>query len=477
MEDKPLVVDNKEESNASYSYFNFILLSLRVSSIYFIDSIPLTFTFYMLRNKGDLYLTSTLGLSLTYQAFSFSFLYGFGDAFGVLGSRLWGAKKYSEYTVLYFKSILLTAIGMLASQLFILWSPTILKALCIGDDLTSRVVWFLKWVMVERAIDIFNTMGRCVIVSQELSGVFIYINVACLTVFFVTSVTCFTYLQMGLGGYIIARYAKNITEAALQLYFLLKNAKPEMLFVPSRSEITTGLYSMISFYLYSGFGIYGEIMAVEATTQFAAYSGDLTQISAYVSFINIMYFFMFIGLGMFNTLRTHCNMEKGRGNIPKMMWIAQLYYKFNFLTTFALSIFIYTFAYQIARLFVKDEVAVANLVHLLRIYVFILPVDFNLSFSGTFLRTLDRANQVFYCTAIYFPVVMIISASVCTYGLGLGNNGLVGSYTVAVLSTYSIIVYLIYRVLKLPGTQLFEKSESAIESIELSLLDKDKSLA
>lgn len=470
MVDSNSLLTDEARPAMKYSYISFVLLSLRISSIYFIDSIPLTFTYYMLGSRGDLYLTSTLGLGLTVQCFSFSFIYGFGDAIGILGSRLYGAGKHSEYTVLFGKTMVLMLTCLIVSETSIILSPITLRALGIREDLSARVVWFLRCNMAERAIDCFNTIGRCVIVSQELSWVFLYMNVICLSVFFITSTTCFTVFHMGVGGYVIARYGKTITEFILQIYFMMNYAEKEMLYVPKLSAVFSGIHKILPFYLYSGFGIYGEIMAVEASSQFAAYSGDLSQLSAYVSLLNIIYFLGSIALGMNNTLRTHCNIEKGRKDITKMFWTAKLYYKYAICTAIGFSFLVFTFAYKIASVFTTDRDTIGNLTHILRIYAFILPVDFNMGFSGTFLRTLDKANQLFYCNAIYFPSIMMVSASITTYGYHLGNNGLLASYILSVGSTYSIVLTLLYRTIKTYDVDKLEDSQQDIIPIEKELL-------
>ena len=82
---------------------------------------------------------------------------------------------------------------------------------------------------------------------------------------------------------------------------------------------------MMAFYLHSGFGIYGEIITVEASALFAAYTQDLSQTSVYADLINIIYFIGFFGIEFCNTLRTHCNIEKGKHSIEGMTHIIKMY--------------------------------------------------------------------------------------------------------------------------------------------------------
>lgn len=467
-----LATDN--EPADKYSYYNYIKSSFQITSIYLIDSIPITYTFYMLKYKNDLYLSSALGLGLTYQCFSFSFIYGFGDAFGVLGSRLYGSGDFSAFNVLCFKSIVLIFLCLVASESCMLASPHVLRWLGIDQELINRIYWLLCWNMVERAIDCFNTVGRCVIMSQDLSKVFLPMNLICLTVFFIFACIGFNYFGWGLGSYIMARYAKTITETVLQIYFLIRYAHSEMLFLPSLRELGSGVLDILALYLFCGFGLYGQIMAVEASSQFAAYSGDPSQISAYVSFINILNIFALIGCGMTCTMRTHCNYEKGQNNIKKMFWVAKIYYKYSIISGIGFGCLLYTYSYRLAIVFANDAKTVDNLASILKVYAFVLVIDYNLSFSSNFLRTLDRANEVFYCTAIYFPIVMITGASIVTYKYGMGNMGLLGCYSVGVVSTYCIIMALVYRETNRVYSQLRTSPDAKTSVIEVALMDKSK---
>lgn len=438
--------DNLIEDKAQdekYSYSNFIKFSFQICAVCFLDIIPVSFSYYVLKQKQDNLVMAALGFGLTYQTFCFSFLYGFSEAFGVYASRYFGAKNYGAFTTLIFQTVAIIGVFMIVSLSLMIFSPEIMEWLQIDKELRMPVTYFLYKNIVERIFDTYNTFGRNILVSQGIVKAFLYINIICLSLFFVIAYICFTWLDMTLEGYIIARYAKTFSETILLIYFIKTSSNKNIFVLPSFHSFFGNLKKITIFYVYAAFGLYGEYLAIEASSNFAAAGGTLSEAGAWMSFINVLYYFNFLGVGMGSTLRTHLNMQKGKHNIDKMFWIAKLYYKYAYLSGIILAVILFTFARTVAYQFTLDSETLDNLTFLLRFYSCFLFIDFNLGFSGVFLRTLDRAKAQFFCTAIYFPIVMITSSSISTYKFHLGNTGIISCYATAVLSTYVLIIYLI----------------------------------
>lgn len=433
---KPKTLKNK------YSYKNFITFSLQISSLYFIDLIPVSLSFFLLKAKHDNLITASFGFGLTYQSFCFVFVYGFTEAFGVFGSRYFGARNFTNFSILIFQTIAMMLIFMILSFSLMIFSPEIQSALGIDALLASNVSWFLHMNMIERAFDCFNTLGRHVLISQEISSVFIRVNVVCISAFITVAFLFIHVLDFGLGGYVIARYTKTLTETFMQIYYIKTLSHESILKIPPFRSLFQNARRTIFFYLYTAFGIYGQIMALEVSSNFAAVGNSLADTSAWMSFINVIYYCSFIGLGMTNTFRTHANIQKGKHNIDRMLWITKLYWKYAILTGFVLAFIIFVCARYIGSFFTEDPEALSSLAKLLRMYAFLVCIDFNLSYCGMVLRLFDRAWQQSLCAAVYFPVVMIVLSTISTYKYGLGNHGIFACYAFSVITTYLMILFL-----------------------------------
>lgn len=455
--DKELLTKPKGMKD-KYSYMKFITFSLQISSMYFIDLIPISFSYYLFKEKHDNLLTAAFGFGLTYQSFCFVFIYGFTEAFGVFGSRYFGAKKFNDFTVLIFQTLLLMLVFMILSFSLMIFSPEIQASLGIDYLLANQVSWFLHMNLVERAFDCMNTLGRNILVSQEISSVFLKINIICIAVFFALSFTCIHILDFGLGGYVIARYGKTLTETLISAYYIKTMSHKDILKIPSFKSLFINLRRIVLFYLYTAFGIYGSVMALEVSSNFAAVSNTLADTSAWMSFINCIYYCSFIGFGMTNTFRTHANIQKGKHNIDRMIWITKRYWTYAIFTGLGLGAIIFVFSKNIASFFTSEADTLQSLSTLLRLYSFLVFIDFNMSFCGMVLRLLDRAWQQSICAAVYFPIIMIILSTISTYKYKLGNKGIFASYAFSVVTTYLFILILNWKASKGYKEEFFERA-------------------
>lgn len=468
-EEKQLI---KTNTNANkYSYINFITFSLQISSLYFIDLIPISFSYYLLKAKQDNLLTAAFGFGLTYQNFCFVFVYGFSEAFGVFGSRYYGARNFNSFNIILFQTLGFMFLFLILSVSLMVYNLEIQRALGINELLANKVSWFLYCNILERVFDCLNTLGRHTLISQEITSVFFRINVMCILSFFIIAYVCINILNFGLGGYVIARYTKTLMETVLELYYIKKLSNESIMQIPALNSLSQNFKRTFLFYIYTAFGIYGTIMALEVSSNFAAVSNSLADTSAWMSFINVVYYCSFIGFGITNTLRTHANIQKGKHNLEKMMWITKLYWKYAIASGLGLGIILFVFSRTIASFFTERPETLNSLASLLRLYAFLVCIDFNMTFCGMVLRLFDRAWQQSICAAIYFPIVMILLSSISTYKYKLGNYGIFACYAFSVVSTYTMILILNIKAGKIYKEEFFERPSLSQLGSDLELTD------
>lgn len=398
-----------------------------------VDMLPITLAFFFLGIREAITEQSVLGFGLTYIVFTFGYSFSLPDLIGLKCSSLADKKNYGETTVMFGRVVLCTGVYVTSSFLISTFSGPILRASGIDYEFAVRVASFIKVMSIAKYLEILLYLGRGFLICQKITDVFWYLNMlsACSTIFFVY---LFLYkLEMSEKGYALAMFCKVFLETSLCIYFVMTRSNKELLFVPSLSQASKDFGEMFQYSVHIMVGNYGEWMAVEINSYFSALTKKVVNIVTWTCTMNVCNIHYLTGMGEISFLRTYGSNLIGAKDREGFKKLWNFCFKWAVVNHSVIAILVFIYASSIAHFYTSDIEAHPLLTRLLRILPFIFPAEYLLVFINTSMRLIGRESQQFKIVTFLFPLVIISTSLVLSFGLGLENFGLLFAFFITVI--------------------------------------------
>ena len=445
-----------KKTKLTKTFPEFCLSSFNIAISYVIDIIPISLTYLQLRPRNDELLLSTFGFGLSYLNLSLSFLYGFIEYFGVEASRSIGSKNYRRFTLVLFKTLFCMYLLSVISIFLILNSNFIMSVFGIEKNLTNNASFFVKINLFERLLDLGTTLLRGVMISQNFHNIFLPINIFNVILFMATSYITITILKLDLIGYTISRLIKTVVETLILFYFFRKYSNREIVHLPKFSDITKKFFKTFKKSFVTLLAIWGEVLSLEMTSILIAGLNDLVKTASWVSFINIVFYNLFLSLGMSNTFRTNVGILRGERNGKEMIKMIENYFYYSYMIAIFFSFIFYFFADKISLIFTQNLEILGYLTNYLKIYSFFLCFYLTRNCWNTVLRIMDYQKEQFYIGGVFFPLLILFLSCISIYVLNFGVYGVLLSF---LLSDFLINIIMIVLYLKKKDEFLFNLKE------------------
>ena len=423
------------------TFVDFSISTFNMALSYIIDIVPISLTYLQLRPRNDDLLLSTFGFGLSYLNLTLAFLYGFTEYFGVEASKCIGQKNYKRFTLVLFKTILSMYLLSFISIFLILNSNNIMRLFGIDEKLRNSASFFVKINLLERILDLGTTLLRGVMISQNFHKIFLPVNFFNVILFMITSYIFITILELDLIGYAISRLIKTVVEFFIIFYYFKKYSNREIVFLPKFSDITKNFFRTFKKSFITLLAIWGEVLSLEMTSIFIAGLNNLVKTASWVSFINIVFYNLFLSLGMSNTIRTNIGILRGKRNPEKMFKMIQSYCIYAYSISIVCSFACFFFANKIAYIFTQNPEVIGYLVSYLKIYSFFLCFYLLRNCWNTILRIMDFNTEQFIIGGVFFPILILTLSCLSIYVFNFGVYGVLISFLMSDALVNVILIY------------------------------------
>lgn len=388
--------------------------------------LPVVACFVLIGSIGDTVAVTVYGLSYSiYNMFCLCFIIAILEVAGANCAKEYGAGNFRGMASFFYKTLLLIVIVVLGYYFFIQFTFQILVFLNIEEDLALRTAALTQMSWLFNAILSFNMLLQTYLMSQDVLSELTYLNVGSIALVVLLGKFLIIDCGLGLAGMV---YTKLVQESLTFVYLcwvMLAKANKETLILPSADLIMDNMQHFVRKNIFSLLGVYGEYLAFEINTFFAAQLRNVNDIACWYTFDNYFMMVYFCSLGISNTFRTKIGQAVGEGRIQYARRKSMAFYLYTFLLSNVVLVVSWVYAEPIARVFLNNpEVTpkIAVCIKIMSFYLFAMLVLY--SFFAMF-RILNMDRYFFQMSAIVFPLLGGVLVWVLAFGFGMGLNGIV----------------------------------------------------
>ena len=463
-----------EKNIDDINFFYILKNALPISLNYYIDKIPFTMTFILLKILNQEKEQAILALTISYLNFSFAHLQNMESVIGIKCAKNYGKKNYQKFWDSFFIYTFINYLLFIQSFIAVYFSKEILIFLKVDFLIVDVISTLLKKIFILKLIENFSKILRGVLIAQKITHIFLYTNITNFIIFFSLNYITMINLNLSLNGFLIAFYAKTISEFLILIFLLKKNNKIKF-YYPTK-KIFKNFVKKLKFTINICFGRYGITMGIESQTYYTTLTkiNKIQNINSWYFFFNIIAYVYYIAQGGLSLFRTYTSYYYGQGNRKKFERVWKKLFRIIFCYKYFFVLLLGFFAYDVAELFTNDQLTKDLVVFLLRVYMFISPVGLIYDFYSMLLNVMGYDKCVFRISTILFPCCMITFGYLFCIYFGFGVKGLGFSFLLS-LTSYSVVVLVVFYS-RIDGIyKRMEKGEMEKEKskeIEIELIDK-----
>lgn len=445
MRDSLIVHKFKEEEQPikEVSYFQFMAFAIPISLNYMIDYFPQTVAYFIFAQKGELETQSVIGFGLTYIIFTYGYSTTIPDLIGLKISNLCEQKQYKSVTDILFKLFLCVLVYVFCSLILSFYSESIMLALSIDPGLASRCSVFIKCMIIPKLIEIILFFFKSLLISQKITSVFMYINIATTANLVISSYVFMYKMDISEIGYFLVILFKNLIEAAFLVYFLSTRCNREYLFIPKIKDMTAEYWPSFVYSIKILIGNYSEWTAAEVNSYLAALTKKAMNIVTWSCSLNFLLINFFFGCGEVAYFRTYGTIAIGEKNFEAFDSIRKKTLRFGLFNHTIVLILIFVFVEPVATFYTSDPATHSLMKNIFRIMSLSLVIDYTTFFHSTSLRMIRQESLQMKIMAVFYPIAIISTATILSIGFGLEVYGLAIAFNLSSFSG-SVIMYFLF---------------------------------
>lgn len=435
----------EELSLGDVSYFRLMRFAIPISVNYIIDFLPLTLAFFIFALKGELETQSVIGFGLTYIIFTFGYSTSIPDLIGLQISASCEQKQYKTVIDTLFRILFCVLVYIGCSLILSFWSYSIMIGVGIDHQLAYRCSLFIKWMTVPKLIEITLFFLKSLLISQKITDVFTYINMATCSNLVISSYIFMYKMNISEMGYFCVFLLKNLIETGFLLYFLKNRCSREYLFIPSLKDITKGFGDSFFYSVKILVGNYGEWTASEVNSYFAALSRKAMNIVSWSCAVNLIILNFFFGCGEMAYLRTYGAIALGLKDFKSFILIRKKCLFYGLANHCILGILLIIFSNTVAKFYTSDPETHYLMTRVFQLLSVNIVMDWWMVFNSTCLRLIMLESFQFKTMAALYPTIIVIFAYLFFFVIKWHIYGLVVSLTLSNLVVCLVMHYKYHR--------------------------------
>lgn len=396
-------------------------------------------------------------------------LLGVQESLGVVCSRLYGAQMYRETWQYLWKSLLISFSLAALFHLFTLRSAELLMSIGIDMEVAMASQRLLKWSALSLYFQGAGQIASNFLSSQQITRPLLYLNFLSVALTYVLATFFFGLLGTDERGYAYTKICQEIFNMIYCMVVVMKHIDREYFEPPSIASIRNKLLDFLMLTGYTALAFYGEMIAFEINTYYAALLHNVDALAIWVTYINYTGLVYFASVGFGATVRNLVGSRIGERRIQEAKSESLLY--FRLIGIFALVVIVLQLAYSenIARVFTKNEALVEGLQGNIKLYC--ISVFFTLITPGlnSLYRVVGKQTFMFYANVICYPLSTAIVNYFTCFVAGLGVLGINIGYIGCKVIVAIVLAIKLYWFI---DWQYIEFNRDAMDSFHDSLIEK-----
>jgi Na+-driven multidrug efflux pump len=407
-------------------FSEFILTSAPLIGSQIAMVLPVIACFVLIGSIGDTVVVTVYGLSYSiYNMFCLCFVISILEVAGANCAKEYGADNYRKMASYFYKTLSLIALVLIGYYFFIQFTYEILVFLNIEHEVAVKAAALTQMSWLFNSILSVNMLLQTYLMSQDVITELAYLNLGSILIVVIFGKVFIVDLAYREIGIVYTKLIQEVLSFIYLAYLMLRRAKKETLVQPSVGLLFADLRPFLKKNIFSLFGVYGEYLAFEINTFFAAQLHNVDDIAAWYTFDNFFLMVYFCSLGISNTFRTRIGQAVGEGRIAYARKKSIAFYFYTFILSNVVLILSWSYAEEISRVFLNNDdiiPKIATCIRLMSFYLYAVLVLY--SFFAVF-RILNMDRYFFQMSAIVFPVLGAVLVWIFGFGLGFGLNGIV----------------------------------------------------
>ena len=290
----------------------------------------------------------------------------------------------------------------------------------------------------------FNQMIQIYVSSQKITTPFFYQNIISIFIsiyFGKKYIVTDNYREMGFCYIRIIQESFNVIFSSLVMMIM---ANRESLIKPNLQIITKNFWNYFVYNMKTSLSFYGEVLAFEMNTYFAARLNDLKQLAGFVGIVNCLIFVFFMSIGFSNTFRTNIGNLLGEGHIQEARANTLIYTIYVFVIALILIFFLNMFLHQIAVIYAGKNDATPIVEAGIKAYYWNIFPTFILYSLCSIMRFLNYNELAVKTTMILMPILVFLISGFLAFKMDMKTVGLVYGILGSKVGPILIFFYMIY---------------------------------
>lgn len=429
--------------------FNFLSTSSILVGYQLTICLPFAICTIFIGRLGDPVALAAYGLMCTIINITFNgFTLGVQESIGVMTAKLFGANKVDEINGYFWKAMCLTTILAVIFHIFTYLSYDLMILISVQDEVALPCANVLKksafFIYFQGINGVFNNFFSGMHITRPI----FYLNIV--SIFIVFFFAKMYILEWGFRevGFAYTKLTQEMINTCFYVTLLVRNTDTRTWKWPSAKQFFGGFWTYMKHNVYTSLSFYGELIAYEVNTYYAALLHDVVELATWVTVMNFAGLFYFGSIGFANAIRNMIGHRAVKKQIKEAK--ADSFHYIIYVLGVSL-IIIALVAYNselIAQVFTASDDLVDKVSYNIRIYCFnLFPTLILLSFN-TLYRVVGRDEIQFAVNIIAFPIAIIIVSYLFCFTLGLKVAGLTISFSVCKLASVFLLAYVLYRVIE-----------------------------
>ena len=247
-------------------------------------------------------------------------------------------------------------------------------------------------------------------------------------------------------GFCYTRIVQELFNIIFTIVVMVIFADRESLIWPNKKLAFKNFSKHFFLCLKTSFVFYGESLAFELNTYFAARLGSISDLAVYIAINNSMMFIFYISIGFSNTFRANLGNALGAGSIQKARSNSFIYTIYVLLFSFILIFFINKYRENIAFFYSGNIETLPTVVRGVEAYYWNVFPTFILYSQNSVMRFLDKNDMAVSLNCIIMPILVVIFSGFLAFKTELRPVGLIYGFGISKIVILVFLFYIIYTV-------------------------------
>ena len=402
--------------------------------------LPLIICLLYIGRLGDPISLGAFGIASTIMNMIFNaVILGIQETFGVKASKFFATKNFVDFNKIFWKTVFLTTILIFLFAILAVYSTDLLIFINIqpqiaipAGELLIKSIPFLIFLGFNQVLQ------NCISVQKKENYLFIMNITSIFLVLIIAPIFIIklNYREIGFA------YTKLIQESINFIYFIIiiyKKCDHRAISIPTL-KIFSNFKNYIKELSITILSFYGECIAYEVNTYFAAILNDIDQLATWVTLMNYGVIIYFSSIGLSFTVRNMIShrLHEKKKNVREDFMVFVFYI---FVIALVVIIFQIVFRDNLASFFTSYKKIHPLFEKIMFIYVLNVFPTLVLYTLNTVLRVIDQNCFQFFINTFFLPIIIVFTSYFfCIYQ----NMGVIGLFwSCGICKSLTVVILII----------------------------------